>query len=149
MYGGFVYNNPEVEALYMSCNSTLHARNSFGRQNYCKRKPPKSWKDDFSVLSVLLLIYELEVQIKMHTDIAYVYMYILLYTHTICIRIRIFVPFMVLRSWRLISFTFKSSNISLKNILKTESETQTLVLHALRVSGCVSSFVGNPVNLCV
>ena len=76
MYGGFVYNNPEVEALYMSCNST-HARNSFGRQNYCERKPPKSWKDDFSVLSVLLLIYELEVQIKMHTDIAYVYMSIL------------------------------------------------------------------------
>ena len=81
MYGGFVYNNPEVEALYMSCNST-HARNSFGRQNYCERNPPKSWKDDFSVLSVLLLIYELEVQIKMHTDIAYVYMSILLYTYT-------------------------------------------------------------------
>ena len=46
-------------SLYLSCNSTRHARNSFGplSQDYCKRKTHLNLeKTTFSVLSILFSI---------------------------------------------------------------------------------------------
>ena len=69
--GVFLHINPETEAqrsyahaLFLSCNSTLHARNSFGLLSpcYCEQKPLNVETTTSSVLFVISKVYDILLQ---------------------------------------------------------------------------------------